>query len=1117
MSREELIITAQNEAQKIDATKGATEEETTILNFLDWFKTKDNGSYATYDDAVELIKSNKNPETWLKIKNDLANRAQTDLDSKYTTGVDIDLAKNTIFDVRKKVAQDDVDLAKTLNRSSIIENYSNINKYLDTDDIFKIEGINPDEGAPSAARISMSFAGLSGDNEKSIKNAILYSLPEDQQSKYYSLNYKGPDVHVQLKEFADGKKRAIYKVPNELGGDNKYRLFNEPGEWKKDVQGYTADIPIILADMVAGYIAAPGGPNAVASSAAITNFSGELFKLMIGQDYYNQNQDMSFGDMVQQSLVLGGISGGATKLMFPVANQIKRIYLNMKSTIGLGEGALSRKIIKDFVRSYKEGTGKNVDNDALKQEMKDQVMKSKDQGGLGYTEEQANLFVKTNLGSTDPTTIVGQTAKEVSTSPVTGDTFLGIGKGKVKKSAIDEVKKVTELNLDMQKKLISDITGIDVTKLSELNLTGEAYKKIQAIAKERYTSNLIRQADFTEKFVNEWKDYSKKYIGVIQPEEVNFNKVFTDIVGDIQTNNFARSNKLNSELNNILGDVTVTIPKTNVKQISPSKLMTDAINDITKFSKFAKQNLLNETDLKNLGDAKIALNGLKAQFKTNSKMSALDVMSALDNIEKLKVYYPQISNNLTSLQSSLRSAMNKAKASMPDSGKALLEGQFKFIENNRMTKDGVIGEMITKLGGTRGPVVKFKGMVSNDMFDTLFGNSKSQIQALKYVKSGLDGGLSKDRSDVLKTIMHNKYIDFVTTSTSKNPTKDFLTKYGNAYKEIFSPKEMRDFINVTKSKQALEKIVSGQLNTSQIAKNVFPTLKNVDISNMNFYTISQALIDPTNTPKQVKTFFNTVSKSAGGEEAVKSIKANYLKTIFDQFKTQDPVLMRKTLDGEKFFTWLSKVENEQVFTNMFGESATKNMKVIAAQMNLMQNFPKMLSNSNLSEAAQAKMRETATRMVYGPLSHENVLIKGAIFFLNQFDQKLGKELFDYDFFIEKFKNSYMAKYAPALNDKKFMGYFNRYDAGTKQRLYTTVNASLGLGVKEEQKGSALADTGLPVFDFGDAAEAAQGTIIEPVAETFSKSVDVILGNIEKTNKKKKKEDTLKKMRELTDD
>jgi hypothetical protein len=43
-------------------------------------------------------------------------------------------------------------------------------------------------------------------------------------------------------------------------------------------------------------------------------------------------------------------------------------------------------------------------------------------------------------------------------------------------------------------------------------------------------------------------------------------------------------------------------------------------------------------------------------------------------------------------------------------------------------------------------------------------------------------------------------------------------------------------------------------------------------------------------------------------------------------------------------------------------------------------------------------------MIYGPLSHENVLIKGALFFLNKLDTKLGRELFDYDFFLEKFKN-----------------------------------------------------------------------------------------------------------------
>ena len=60
----------------------------------------------------KLIKSNRNPEVWLQIKNDLETRAKKDYDLKYIEGINIDLAKDTIFDVRKKVAQDDIELAK---------------------------------------------------------------------------------------------------------------------------------------------------------------------------------------------------------------------------------------------------------------------------------------------------------------------------------------------------------------------------------------------------------------------------------------------------------------------------------------------------------------------------------------------------------------------------------------------------------------------------------------------------------------------------------------------------------------------------------------------------------------------------------------------------------------------------------------------------------------------------------------------------------------------------------------------------------------------------------------------------------------------------------------------
>jgi len=1118
-TREELIQGAQSEALKIEETKAATEQETSILNALDWFKSKDNGSYATYDDAVKLIESNKDPEVWFNIKAELKTRAQNDTDSKYATGIDKDLGVNTFYELRKNIAKDNVDLAKELNRDNIYDNYKNIEKYLDTDNLFKIEGIDPSEGAPTSARVSMSYASMGGDQEKNIKNALIYSLPEQYQDLYQSLNYKGPDIHVQFKNFADGKKRAIFKIPEELGGDNKYRLFNEPGEWKKDVAGFTGDIPTYIADMVVGYYSAGGGPNAVAINTAVTNAVGEYIKLKIGQDFFNQNQDLNDMSLMKEAATIGGITGVTTKAMFPIMNVAKRMYLNVVPKIGLGkfklgtkldkEGALARQIVKDFVRSYKMGAGKNTNDDLIRKELIDQFMKPKDEGGLGYTLEQAQNMVKPSLASTNPSTIVGATAKEVSKTPAGTPTFFG---SKVKQEAYDEAKNITQEQLNIQKKIISEITGIDVTKLSELNMAGDAFQTIQKIANEKYRSNLIKQTDFSNKFIDEWKVYKKKYISDIKPTEQNFNEVFTDIIGKIDTNNFAIANNLSSEMDNVLGKLTVTFPKTNLKKgvVSPSKLMNDAINELKNFKKFAKKNNLTDSDIEQINNNINVLSSLRSEFNTTSKMSALEVENALDNLEMLKTYYPNVSNKITALQSSLRSARNKSYATLDDAGKNLLNKRYQFIEKNRMTKDGVIGEIIKKVGGTKGQYVAFKNKVIDDQFDTLFGNKQSQIQALKYIKSGLDGGLSKNKADQLKTMMHNKFIAFIENGGTVN---EFNKKYGKAYSQIFNPDEMKSFTSVMKSRGALEKIISNQLYSSQVAKNIFPVLRNVDISNMNYKTISEAVFSPDVTPKQINTFFNQVSKQEGGEEAVKSIKSFYLKNVLDAHKITDPVLGRNTLDGNKLFTWFNDVKNEQVFTNMFGRDAAKNMKTIAAQLNLMQNFPSYVSK-DLSESAAKKMRETATRMVYGPLSHENVLIKGAIFFLNSFDQRLGKELFDYDFFIEKFKNSYMAKYAPALNDKKFMYFYNTYDAGTAQKAYTALNTSLGLGVGEEFKGQSLSDTGLPSFDFIDTLAMAEGTLVEPSVKSLNSAIDTIIKNVETSDKTKEKEKTLKKIREL---
>ena len=144
-----------------------------------------------------------------------------------------------------------------------------------------------------------------------------------------------------------------------------------------------------------------------------------------------------------------------------------------------------------------------------------------------------------------------------------------------------------------------------------------------------------------------------------------------------------------------------------------------------------------------------------------------------------------------------------------------------------------------------------------------------------------------------------------------------------------------------------------------------------------------------------------------------------------------------------------------------GKDQLKNMKTVAAALDFMQNSSSYIGKT-MTKAEADQVRQTATRMVYGPLSHENLFIKGILFFAEKLDKKLGKELVDYDYFVESFKNSYAFKYAPALNDKKYLRLFNQYDSGLTQKAYTgSVAGVSGEGGQEAKKEYFMEDYGQP--------------------------------------------------------
>ena len=1114
----ENILQAQEESQAIEGKRPANLSEENIFKTLEFFDRYPNSEYKTYDDAKQLLESGIDPTVIDTIVTSFGERKTADKRFIESGGRDLNLMNDSLNKIILNTSEKDADLAKTLNFTNVKDNYNSIKEFLDDDDVYKLRGVDPKIGAPGEARLSFSFAFQNQDTiNQAAHDAIVYTLPKDKQELYTGLNYKGPRIYVNNEEFADGKKRLVYKVPKELGGDEKVKLFNEPGEWSKDIVGYAPQIVQLVADATVGAVMAPGGPNAVALGSAGTQFATEYTRLLMGQMYFNQNKNMSQDAMVKEAAKSAAVTGLGTRVLFPIANLINRSIRTTGATVSLTSGNMSRKIIGDFVDAYKKGLNKDESIDQFIDKTREQLTKSLDEGGAGLTDDEAKILINKTFSQNLPGTRISNLETSVKTDPKgRGMNVQPLVSKKLDQAAIDAEK----ISLNVQKKVISDITGVDVSKISALDTGSDAFKIAELIAKSDYRSNLIRQTDFTKKFLTEWDNVSKKYTLKLQPEEKNFNTVIQNFIDPVKTQNFATAEKLRGTINALTKDIKVSIPRTNINKgfVSPSKIFDESINVLNKTINNSKILKVADNDLQDLYASRNLLKNLKVKLKTKNELSYLEVEDTLNNLEFLKGKYPDLDQVLTKVETSLRAARSEVIKKLPDDQQQLItKNLFEFTKANSILRQDVLGKVINNLKGVRGPVAKNKALTAPDQFPVLFGNSQEQLAALRYIKSSATGGLTKGRMDELKSIMLDRFIRDVTPVNRGGngvPVKKWLSQYENAYAQIFDPKEMTTFNSVINARAAVEKIVNRTLSMNQAAKNVFPTLKNLDITNITPANIATALFDPKLKPNQVKGFFSKI-----GPTQANQVKSYYLKTIFDNVNTVSPLLGRETLDGGKLLKYLNNTQNEQVFVNVFGIDTMKNMKTIAAALNFMQNTSKYIGKE-MTEAQADKVRTAAFQTVYGPLSHQNVIFRNLTRLANMLDNKLGKEFLDYDLFVEKFKKTYAFKYAPALNDKKFLGQFKKfdgfdtYDAGPLQRFYTGTIAATGAGQAQAYEG--LEDAGLPESPMTGVSELITGAgEIIPYKEEMSIGLDKLL-NFFKTSpetiEKRKTKEQLKKIK-----
>jgi len=1068
---------------KIEITKD-------MENAIELYSTfsKEIGPYVTLEQTKKIIKNNYSTEVIGSVIKEIETSKANDYKSFESDGRDFNLVNEGLKEVRKALVEEDrPDLASKLNLKNVSEIITELkegNASINDNLFYKLAGINPElDGVDAKTRTVMSFAHY---DDKTIAtqahDAIVATLPDKYKEIYNSLNYSGIKIHTQNYEFADGKQRLIYKIPEELGGDNKYKLFNKPGFESKDVSGFTGEIVVMAAEITAGIAGTGGGPTAVATFSGMAGAVAELGKLMYGQSL-GVNLDMTMNDMFIEAGKRAAITGVATRLTIPIFNGAARQFKTLFAKKAMGSaltgeiGTLPSKIRKDFIKNYKTGLS-NEEKSSKILEFKEALIER-----AGMNADEADKFVFNTHGGTLPKSSIAQIEKLTKSDITKSGQF-------VNKEGQQAILAQERELLEEQAKVLEKQFGISLETIrkSGVKTQVEINDKIINIAKGYSEADQLFLIETKEALNKAWKESIKNSTNKIYPDELTINKLLSDIIGIAQNTNIKLGKQISSQQEQLMKGVFVTFPKNSVKgSQSIPRFIDESISGINKQIKRIKGDLKSpssESAITKLEDATNTLKIIKLQFEKNGgKIEVNRIQSLKDTVLTLSKESEQVNNIAMQILQKMGPYISQAQKTVPEFA-VLMKKNASYYNNQSILRDGVLSKVLSKIGGTtKGQVSNARATVGEDFFPILFGNKREQVNAAAYIGTlvkGNQGQLGKSQINEFKTLIYNRFIQDVDQGGMK--VADWYKQYLPAIKEVLDPKDLAKLRSVGTAKQAVEDFVLAEAKLTTEAKKAFPKIfkdLNLVADDLNSAKVANMILEnPNITPKAFTEFFTKIPL-----ELKQEIRAYYLNNLFTKNRASSQLLGKDTIDASKIFNYLSDAKNEQIFQNMFGKETTKSFKTIMAAMDFMENTKRFLTGSGgkvLTDAEMEQVRQTATRMIYGPLSHENVVIKGLLFFANKLDGKLGKELADYDLFLEKFANSYAFKYAPALNDKKFLGMFNTYNSGAWQRFGVGIETAVGgEGTNQTLKATRYAETGLPTIP-----------VLEFLASTPIKSINV---------------------------
>ena len=823
----------------------------------------------------------------------------------------------------------------------------------------------------------------------------LVELHKDKiEFKYQKLN----------KNIFDGGKGEYnvltYRVPEELGGTNKWTTTNAPTLYPTTgdlsaIAGDVATVGAAVAGAIGGSFVTPVIGTAGGSAGA--TFTAEVAKYVIGREFYDLGEGVNDDDYYKmaftQAAILAGIDLVATPAFLLTGQAIKKAVLTS------AKDKISSESIKNVIKSggkLDEGLLKNLDE--AKKILTDN----------GIPEKVADDYLVASVDKAFPLATL-KAPKSIS-------------KKVLKEIELGRANKIIKTK-EVENNIIKIVSGLD-----NVNITGSQ--------KDDIINNISNQLVKIRKAET---DAAKEMVKAAEGKIIKF-KTDNPVVNEIDQLgiSFAKINQgIKTTLSGAEQNVKKIAANSNVKfnlNIGETKKVLNTI--IKEYSEKVVQKMKKPTAKNKLINNKeyvkkyLANQKVKEFYETLSKYSSREdvvnftklLKGGVVNIENMS--YSQVmawrkliiaaeSGEMTGV---MANALTKVKGAFND---AIQQGVTKdknlLIAHNNydhllgMYQNSFLRELSQQFGyGTGIKVTRQAGIIGEGekviKYFTEGGDALSNAGRLKQILDSKLKPVHVNDKNKIYNALYEKYFKQVykEPGSGKDVMKhsEFVAKYGAVYETILGKQIWAKFASNSKNAlKVMDDAVENQLKVTKEISEALPGLSVKVIDKQNPTEIVKHLLTKMRGDNVTKLVSN-LNKTVEGKAVLQDIRRVFVYDFLDQTKVNG------LHNGIKLNTFLDA--NKEAIEQLFNKNFLETYRSVAKGLTALQDISFLGANAaNKSITEMANQAGLFVDIWAGPLNHKRLIINRLARIYEMFG--LGGDsinvLMDYKMFLEAAKKS----------------------------------------------------------------------------------------------------------------